>query len=188
LKEGVGMENLETACQAGQPLSGELREQLLEPFIAGVRAALGEMAQTEPVVRAVCRTTLPRPVGDIAAVVGLSSATGGSLIFGYPHRTAATLTRQVLSGLTEVVDESLIRDCVGEIANVAAGQAKALLAETPYRLTFSLPRVLDTHDPELCLSQRLNCLLVIFGSDAGEFALHLALQLETAGSTAPASC
>jgi CheY-specific phosphatase CheX len=164
----------EAASQGAQPVSEELREKLLEPFIAGVRAALGEMAQTELVVRAVCRTALPHPLGDLAAVVGLSSATCGSLIFGYPHQTAAALSRRILSGVTEEVDESLIRDCIGEIANVAAGQAKALLAETPYRLSFSLPRVLDANDPESCPSQGLDCLVVVFVSDAGEFALHLA--------------
>ena len=163
----------ETACLGAQPISEELREKRLEPFIAGIRAALGEMAQIELVIRTVCRTALPHPLGDIAAVVGFSSATGGSLIFGYPHQTAAALSRRILSGVTEEVDEGLIRDCLGEIANVAAGQAKALLADTPYRLSFSLPRVVEAHDPELCPSRGLDCLLVILASDVGEFALHL---------------
>jgi CheY-specific phosphatase CheX len=168
------LESFETACHGAQPVSKELREQLLEPFITGVRAALGEMARTELVVRAIRRTILPRPLGDIAAVVGLSSPTGGALIFGYPHQTATALSRRILSGVTEEVDESLIRDCVAEIANVAAGQAKALFAETPYRFSFSLPAVFEAHDPEVCPRDGLDCLLVILASDVGELALHLA--------------
>jgi CheY-specific phosphatase CheX len=168
------LESFETVCQRAQPIGEELREKLLEPFITGVRAALGEMARTELVIRAFCRTTLPHPLGDIAAVVGLSSPAGGVLIFGYPRRTAAALSRRILSGVTEEVDDRLIRDCVAEIANVAAGQAKALLAETPYRFSFSLPVVFEAHDPEVCPSSGLDCLLVIFASDVGELALHLA--------------
>jgi chemotaxis protein CheX len=73
------------------------------------------------------------------------------------------------------VDENLIRDCAGEIANVVAGQAKAMLAGGPYRFTFALPQVI-ADAKEWQHQQGLDCLVVAFKSDQGEFALLLYLK------------
>jgi len=156
---------------------GEIRDKLLEPLISATCAALGEMASTELVVQAVCQTKLDQPLGDIAVVLGLTSATEGSLILSFPERTAAALAGRILAGVTEELDESMIRDCMGEIANVIAGQAKALLAGSPYRFAFSLPKVVVGGSPEFRPQQGRDCLLVAFRTDLGEFALQLVLEL-----------
>jgi CheY-specific phosphatase CheX len=153
-------------------VAGEIREQLVEPFITATRAALGEMAATEVAVRAVCQTALPHTLGDIAAVLGLLSGTAGFLVLGFPRRTAAALAGRILAGVKDEVDENLIRDCVGEMGNVIAGQAKAILAETPYRFAFSLPEVV-VGPKELLPRPGPDCLVVVFGSDPGEFTLQL---------------
>jgi CheY-specific phosphatase CheX len=66
-------------------------------------------------------------------VLGIKPATEGLLVLSFPDRTAAAITERVLADAKEEIDETLVRDCVGEIANVIAGQAKTLLAGT--RLT-----------------------------------------------------
>jgi chemotaxis protein CheX len=157
-----------------QPVSGEVRNKLLEPLIAAACAGLGEMARTEVIVRGVFQPTTDLPSGDIAAVVGLRSKEG-FLVLSFPERTAAALARAILAEVTEEVDGSLIRDCVGEIANVIAGQAKALLAGSPYPLTFSMPQVVD--DAGVRLGHGLDCLVVSFGCDHGEFSLQVYLKL-----------
>jgi CheY-specific phosphatase CheX len=63
---------------------------------------------------------------------------------------------------------------VGEIANVIAGQAKAILADTPYRFTFTVPEVVAAR--EFRPPQSLDCLVVAFRSDQGDFALQLFLK------------
>jgi chemotaxis protein CheX len=158
----------------GQAVSGEVRDKLLEPLIAATCAGLGEMADAEVVVRAGFQPTTHHALGDIAAVVGLRSREG-FLVLSFPERTATALSRAILAGVTEEVDESLIRDCVGEIANVIAGQAKALLAGSPYPLTFSMPQVVD--DARVEPGHGLDCLVVHFGSNHGEFSLQVCLKL-----------
>ncbi len=148
---------------------------LLVPFIAATRTALGEMAGTEVVVRAAFQKSMHRVLGDLAAVLELKSATEGPLVLSFPHRTAAALAGRILAGVTQEVDEPLIRDCVGEIANVVAGQAKALLAGGPYRFAFSIPQVVVVAK-ECPPQQGLDCLVVAFSSDRGEFALQLFLK------------
>jgi chemotaxis protein CheX len=166
----------EIAGAGAQPVVGEVRDKLLEPFITAACTALGEMAGTEVIARAVYRKTLPPALGDIAAVVELLSAREGFLVLSFPKQTAAALAGRILAGVTKEVDEDLICDCMGEIANVVAGQAKALLADTPYRFTFSLPKVVvggREFDPK----QGQDYLVVVFSSDLGEFAMQLVLEL-----------
>jgi chemotaxis protein CheX len=148
-------------------------EQIRDSLIAATCAAVGEMAGTEVAARDSSPQTVDHPLGDIAVVVELRSATGGLLVLHFPGRTAAALAGRILAGVTPQVDEDLVRDCMGEIANVVAGQAKALLAETPYRLTFSLPRVVagSAFQPP----RGGDCLTIPFGSKLGEFALQLFL-------------
>jgi hypothetical protein len=64
---------------------------------------------------------------------------------------------------------------MGEIANVVAGQAKAMLAETPYRFVFALPPIV-VHAKDFRLPSGLDCLMVAFTCDYGEFALQLSLD------------
>jgi chemotaxis protein CheX len=190
------LNGFDAAVDGGQSVVDEVRDKLLEPFIAATRAALGEMAGADLVVRAVYRKPMQRALGDIAAVIGLrpvsmesppsypSTPLAGErcrgeramLLLSFPRRTAAALAGRILAGVATEVDENLIRDCVGEIANVVAGQAKALLAERPVRFGFSLPQVVVNAD-EFHPPPGLDCLVVAFTCDRGEFALQLFVEL-----------
>jgi chemotaxis protein CheX len=161
----------EMVAEGEQPVSPEIRAKLVEPFITATRTALREMANTEMVVRAVCRSSSHPASDDISAVLQLTPAIDGSLVLSFPERTAAFLARQVLAGVTAEVDNQLIRDCVAEIGNVVAGQAKALLAGTPFHFVFSLPRVIIGID-DLQVAG-LDCLFIAFDGGFGKFALRL---------------
>ena len=165
----------EIAAEGPQPISAEIQEKLLSPFIAATGAALGEMASTEVVVRAVSRGPGRHPAGNLCAELRFASGIEGSLALIFPEGTAVALAKRMLAGVSTEVDAQLIRDCMGEIGNVMAGQAKALLAATPYHFTFSLPRVTDVEDFQL--PPLPNCLVVFFNCDFGEFALELFLKL-----------
>jgi chemotaxis protein CheX len=177
------LDHLEIAPEAGHPISDEVRFGLLEPFIAATRATLAEMAGTEVVVRAAAGADLFQVLGDVSAVVRLTSATDGYLVLGFPQRTAAALAERVFRGVVTEIDEDLINDCVGEIANVVAGQAKSLLATTPYHFSFSLPRVVIGGAPELGPHPGRDCLVVAFGTDMGEIALQLSYRATGWGPT-----
>jgi chemotaxis protein CheX len=169
------VDHFDSASETRQPIGDEVRSQLVEPFIAAARAALAEMAGTDVVVRAVGRARLSQAPGDVTAVVWLTSATEGYLVLGFPKRTAAALAGRVFSGVLREIGEDLICDCVGEIANVVAGQAKALLACTPYHFSFSVPRVVIGGAPELEPHSNRDCLAVCFGTDLGDIAMQLLL-------------
>src|SRR5262249_27710623 len=102
-------------------------------------------------------------------------ATEGLLVLSFPDRTAAAIAERVLADLNQEINESLVRDCMGEIANVIAGQAKALLAGTTHQLTFSLPQIAVANPPSRLELDR-GCLVIAFRSDVGEFTMRLALK------------
>jgi chemotaxis protein CheX len=164
-----------------QPVPQELRDGLLAPFIEAACLTLREWAGTEAVVRAVWRAARPRTLGDVSAVLGLASDREGALVLSFPARIAAALAVRALAGtpLDEAKGEpaeDLICDCMGEIANVVAGQAKALLAGTPYRFTFSLPTVVNGAGHEVANNEDGESLFVAFDSDLGDFAMQLCLK------------
>src|SRR5881397_517540 len=82
-----------------------------------------------------------KTVNDVTAVIKLTFCSTGSLVLGFPRDMAQALAQRLLVDSGAEVDDALIRDCVGEIANVVAGQAKAVLHGTPYRFTHSTPTI-----------------------------------------------
>ena len=170
------MDALDTRSGIGQPVDATVRDQLLMPFVEATRAALGEMAGTEVTVRAVYRATPDHSLTDISAVVRLAAATEGLLVLSFPGSTAAALARQVLAETICAVGEDLVRDCMAEIANVVAGQAKALFAETPYRFAFFVPEVLVGGRRESWPKQGSKCLVIDFASVLGGFMMQLVLH------------
>jgi chemotaxis protein CheX len=137
---------------------------------------LAELAQTELVVRSVYRAAPPRTFGDISAVLGLTAEGGEVLVLSFPAPTAAALAGRILAEVNQAPDDDLVRDCMGEVANVIAGGAKTLLAETPYQLLLATPKVLSGAGLEVRSWPGAEGLVVVFGSDAGEFALQVCMH------------
>jgi len=162
----------EIVAEGERPVSAEIREKLVEPFITATRTALGAMANTEVGVRSVCQISSLPALSDISIAIRLTAATEGWLVLSFPERTAAILSSRILTGVTADVDQQLLGDCIAEIGNVVAGQAKTLLAGTPYHFAFSLPRVIVGANDFAHLAG-FNCLVVAFDCNAGDFALRL---------------
>jgi chemotaxis protein CheX len=163
-------------CPDAQPVSPEVREQLLGPFIEAASLTLSELARTELVVRSLYRTATPRTLGDLSAVLGVTAEGDGVLVLSFPSRTATALAERIFAEVPQAPDEGLIRDCMGEVANVIAGQAKTLLAETPYQLVLATPSILTGAGHEFGARPGAEGLAVVFASDAGDFVLQLCLD------------
>jgi chemotaxis protein CheX len=162
----------ELAADGARAIPADIQNQLLEPFITATRTALGEMANAEVVVRELSHGSCDLAMGCISTLMRLEFATPGCLLLIFPKPTAANLAKRMLADVPTELDEQLICDCVGEIGNVVAGQAKTLLAGTPYCFTFSLPQIL-VDDDEYQPPKELRCLNVIFAGEMGEFCLRL---------------
>ncbi len=165
----------EIAGEEARPVSPEIQEQLLDPFIAATRAALSEMTAADIVPRWTWHRPASPEVADISIVLRLTSAQEECLVLSFPERTATELARRMLTDVPADLDQQLIGDCLAEIGNVIAGQAKALLGGTPYQFSFSLPRIAVGAD-RLELPQNCDCFVISFIGEVGEFAVQVFLR------------
>jgi CheY-specific phosphatase CheX len=157
-------------------ISPQLQQELLDPFIAAVQVTLQEMAKTEVSVRALWRGPVSQPPGEVAAVLELTSPIEGPLILWFPSATASALAGRIFAEVHVNPAEELIRDCLGEIANVVCGQAKAMLSGTRYAFRFSTPTVLSS--AKIPAKEGKDWVVITFATDAGDLALQLGLTSE----------
>jgi CheY-specific phosphatase CheX len=158
------------------PTAVEVRDNFVAPFLAAACSALGEMAGTEVVAQAVAPSQMAPPFGDIAVVVRLLSVAEHRMVLRFPLNTATALAGRMLAGATQDIDEALVHDCAGEIANVIAGQAKATLAGTQYHFNFALPVVMPGDSPELLPDEATEGWLSVLRCESGQFSLQLLLS------------
>lgn len=115
----------------------------VDALAEAIRTAAGEMAGVPVVAGTMSAEPRDRWTGAIAVAIDLQSARFSRLDFLFPEPTATALATRILVEAPIEVSADLVRDCLCEFANVVAGQAKSLLAETPLAFTFSLPRVAE---------------------------------------------
>ena len=158
-----------------EPVLEEIRKQLLGPFTSAIIVTMKVMAGIEPVVRAVYQKTHHKMFGDISAVIGLTSSVDGAMVLSFPGSSALAYTQLILQDVVDIPSSDIIRDCVGEIANVIAGQARGILANTTYQFSMSTPTIVSGAGHEIRHKPGLPCLVAVFTSEVGDFALQLCL-------------
>jgi CheY-specific phosphatase CheX len=154
----------------------ETQGHIFQAFAGATDVVLRELARTEDAV--VSEEWKPdyQWVGEIAALIPLNSATIDELILSMSVSVAETLARRMLAETGVPVDAEMMRDCLGEMANGIAGQAKALLHSTPSRITFSTPRVILPGSEEAGRRANGDCLVLKCVCDVGEFAVQVRLR------------
>lgn len=155
---------------AAREVGAELTDALVEPLADAVRQALAEMAGIELVLQSAHLRDKPAALGDIDAVIELSSVQNGLLVMSFSSRSAKALAGKILADTQEELTPALVQDCMGEITNVIAGQAKAMLHGTAHHFTFSPPVVHAGNSASL--PENLGSLVLAFDSDAGGCALQ----------------
>jgi CheY-specific phosphatase CheX len=117
--------------------------ELVDAFAAAVPFALAEMAGIEAFVRDI-RPDVGGETSVLAATIRLTGSGGvGRFVLCFPTDAAAALAMRVLAGAIDGPPDAMVRDCLGEVANVAAGQAKTMLVGTPSHFDLSPPTVTD---------------------------------------------
>jgi chemotaxis protein CheX len=181
--DGVTPEKIWEAIIASQPpesVSTDYQAQVLGPFIEATRVTLQEMAGIPAEIACVYQRPRHRMFGDFSAVIGLTTGAEGavifSLIFSFEEPTARELGRRILQGVDEQPSDEMIRDCIGEIANVVAGQARGLLFNTDYQFHMSTPTVVCGSGHEIRQRPGVPCVVAVLKTPIGQFALQLCLS------------
>jgi CheY-specific phosphatase CheX len=154
----------------------ECREQPLASFLEATIVTFAEMTGTEVAVERVDRALLDQSAADIAVAVQITSASAEMMRFDYSQPVASAIAKRVLADSKEEMNETLVQDCVAEIANVIAGQTKTLLSSTPHQMTYSLPQIVVGESPKSSTgSGSPGPINVRFRSELGHFTLRLTM-------------
>jgi chemotaxis protein CheX len=154
-----------------------LQADLVIPFITAACQTMQEMAGAEIVPQVPYQIEKCQTLGDVSSVLQLQFDTAGALVLSFPTATAAAFTQRILAEVTAQIDEAVIRDGIGELANVIGGQAKALLHGTRFHVTFSTPTsVLGAGQPART-DLELTGLVVPFKSELGEFVMQIGISV-----------
>ena len=150
----------------------ETPSEVVSAFVTAVEAALREMAGVEAVALPVRPATGADEFGDLSAVLQLRSGADGCFVLSVPADTADVIAKRILAEVMPDPSPEMLRDCLGEVANVVAGQAKSLLSGTPYHFLFATPTVVAGRPATVGASDWL----VEFRSDVGAFTFHMCLN------------
>jgi chemotaxis protein CheX len=158
-----------------RPIPAELQEALLQPFVAAAQVTFEQMAGTAIEVRQSYECLDYRLSGDVSAVIGITTPAEGALVLSFREPAAWAVTRRVLAEVGGEPDLDLVRDCVGELANVIAGQARGILADSPYQFAFGTPTIISGIGHEIRHRSGTPCLIVEFDSPLGDVQLQLCI-------------
>ena len=107
--------------------------------------------------------------GVVTGLIDLvGKETSGSLAISFSKPVALELAKNMLRQETDVIDE-MIKDLVGEMANMMAGGAKAIYQEQGYEFELTLPTVIAGENHQVKHSVKGTTILLPFNTDSGEF-------------------
>jgi chemotaxis protein CheX len=110
---------------------------------------------------------------DVSGIIGLSGEAQGSICLSFPKLMALKVVSLLVGTDIKVVGAE-VADCIGELANIIAGNAKQHL--TQYNLSISLPKVVMGKDHHIASQRGVPTIIVPFNSSFGEFAMEVSLK------------
>lgn len=151
--------------------------EMINPFVEGTLQMMGSMFGLDCQVVAVDAKLDPEPT--IYGTIKLLGNAEGHITLSLHHTDGKQLVAAMLGLEDNEVDEDMIRDGLGEMANMIAGFARSVLSSEDVQVEIGLPEIGDAppDSHEHVIHRK-------FESDLGAF--HLTLELASAGQMSPA--
>jgi chemotaxis protein CheX len=112
---------------------------LISAFVYSLEKMMGTMLGSP------CRSSGsagPESAGSyVSGVVYFTGGAEGRMALSFARRTAQQVVADMLGIKPAQLTDAMVQDGVAEMANIVAGNAKSLLADTRHRVSMSLPRV-----------------------------------------------
>ena len=122
------------------------------------------------------------PDYEVTGVIGLSGRASGNVVVSFETELALAATEAMLGEPYTSVDDDVV-DAIGEITNMIAGNAKAVLEHL--EMTLALPSVIVGKNHTLRFPSAVKPIVLSFESPLGKFNIKVGLS-ESASSEAPA--
>ena len=157
----------------------EIRVDFIAPFIKATVKTFQNMMSLNVVVQ---RDQVKikhgyRMHGEISGIIGLTGATTGTCSLSMNEALATDCIERMLGEKVELgIHDPVVHDGIGEIVNMIAGHAKALLesvkdpvsGQQKYRFSITLPTIISGSSHELYQKSGTVCVIIPFKTETGE--------------------
>lgn len=112
-------------------------------------------------------------LNEVSAIIGLAGDIIGAVVLSFTRDTAIAMASRFTNQTYHALTKEVI-DCVGEMVNIIAGNAKRdLLA---FRVEISLPGVITGHTYKINWPQGVPVITIPFESEAGMFNVNVSFK------------
>lgn len=148
--------------------------KIIEPFLKATIDCFETMMNVIPRHIGTTMTAPPLEGSDIAAIIGLSGDAQGMVCVSFHKDVALRVVEQFLGEKPTEINSDVF-DAIGEVINIIAGNAKALIQGL--KLSISLPTVMHGEKFYMSLPKDATVLSIRFElPDIGEFNLIVTMK------------
>lgn len=112
-------------------------------------------------------------LNEVSAIIGLAGDIVGAVVLSFTRDTAIAMASRFAGQTYHALTKEVI-DCVGEMVNIIAGNAKRDL--TGFRVEISLPGVITGHTYKINWPQGVPIITIPFDSEAGMFNVNVSFK------------
>ncbi len=165
-----------TALKSTAGKKQKVNVEFINPFIDATRNVFQTMCGIEISRKKLFLKDDYRMMGDVSGVMGLTGTANGSVVVSLSKNLACTVVGKMLGEdpASELTDD--VCDGIGEIINMIAGQAKAMLVKTKYHFTISIPSVVSGNNHEISHKKGTPNIVVLFEALDQPFSLQVCLS------------
>lgn len=155
-------------------MTATLKVEFVNPFIASTALVFETMLATK-VIRGKIYLHQPDHTHEgITGVIGLTGDATGAVAITVSYETAKSACERFLGTPPDSVNDDVI-DCVGELVNMIAGNAKSEMED--YKLSISLPSIVHGRDYVTEFPKEVTRICVPFSSEIGNILIQVGFIL-----------
>jgi chemotaxis protein CheX len=148
---------------------------IINPYINAAVELLSTMAGLRAEKKTVFLKKNYRLFGDISAIMPFTGHVEGEVVVCFEESLARTIVSRIMSARSENLTKDELREGVGELVNIIAGNAKATLATTDYRHQITLPTVVFGQNHEISHPKNAPCIVVVFEVETQPMAVLVSM-------------
>lgn len=153
----------------------QMKAEFINPFVASTTHVFKTMFSTDLNRGQIFLRRPDQTHGGMSGVIGLTGMATGTVAILVSDATALKITGRFLGMEVDSVNEDVV-DCVGEVINMVAGNAKAQLEQ--YKLSISLPSIVRGKDHLIDFPKDITPICIPFDSDIGDLMVQVGFVLQ----------
>ena len=152
-----------------------MKVELINPFVSATINVFKTMFSTELKRQQVYLRKPDQSHGGVSGVIGLSGKAIGTAAIIVSDDTAMKVTERFLGMDVTEVNEDVV-DCIGEVINMVAGNAKAQMEQ--YQLSISLPSIVRGKDHLIEFPSNVTPICIPFSSEIGDLMVQIGFVMK----------